>query len=83
MLNEAAFGLFGPVLFVSRSRTKEPGIKKVFGISGKGIVYSSLRSNLILVLIAILISAIVVLVTVFFHSYKASRVNPVEALRYE
>jgi putative ABC transport system permease protein len=112
----AAFGLFGLVLFVSRSRTKEIGIKKVFGSSGKAIVYSFLRSNLILViiasvisvpvtiyfmtdwlnnysykisislwvfLIAFIISAIVVLFTVFFHSYKASRVNPVEALRYE
>jgi ABC-type lipoprotein release transport system permease subunit len=30
-----------------------------------------------------LISAIVVLVTVFYHSYKASLINPVKALRYE
>ncbi len=33
----AAFGLFGLILFVSRSRTKEIGIKKVFGSSGKAI----------------------------------------------
>jgi putative ABC transport system permease protein len=112
----AAFGLFGLVLFIGRSRTKEIGIKKVFGSSGKAIIYSFLRVNLILVFIASLISvpvtlyfmtkwlnnysfkvginpwvfilafvisAFVVLATVFFHSYKASRTNPVEALRYE
>ncbi|HOX75190.1 MAG TPA: ABC transporter permease [Bacteroidales bacterium] len=112
----AAFGLFGLVLFVSKSRTKEIGIKKVFGSSGKSIIRSFLKSNLILVLISSLISipvtiyfmsrwlnnfsfrtsispwvfiisfvisALVVTATVFFHSYKASRTNPVEALRYE
>jgi putative ABC transport system permease protein len=112
----AAFGLFGLVLFVSKSRTKEIGIKKVFGSSGKAIIRSFLRSNLLLVFISSLISipvtiyfmnrwlnnfvfktsispwvfivsfvvsALVVTTTVFFHSYKASRTNPVEALRYE
>ena len=112
----AAFGLFGLVLFVSKSRTKEIGIKRVFGSSGNAIIKSFLRSNLILVLIsslisvpvtiyfmdrwlnnfsfktiispwvfivAFVVSAIVVTVTVFFHAYKASRTNPVEALRYE
>jgi len=112
----AAFGLFGLVLFVSKSRTKEIGIKKVFGSSGKAIINSFLSSNLILVLIsssisipvtiyfmnrwlnnfvfktsispwvfiiAFVVSALVVTATVFFHSYKASRTNPVEALRYE
>jgi putative ABC transport system permease protein len=112
----AAFGLFGLILFISRSRTKEIGIRKVFGSSGEAIVFSFLRGNLILVfiaslisvpvtiyfmtkwlnnfsykvtispwvfLIAFIISAFVVIATVFFHSYKASRTNPVEALRYE
>jgi len=112
----AAFGLFGLVLFVSKSRTKEIGIKKVFGSSGNAIIKSFLRSNLILVLIssltsvpvtihfmdrwldnfsfktiispwvfivAFVVSAIIVTVTVFFHAYKASSTNPVEALRYE
>jgi putative ABC transport system permease protein len=112
----AAFGLFGLVLFVGKSRTKEIGIKKVFGSSGKAIIYSFLRANLVLVfiasiisvpvtiyfmtkwlnnysykvgispwvfIIAFVISAFVVIATVFFHSYKASRTNPVEALRYE
>ncbi|MCJ7449844.1 MAG: ABC transporter permease [Bacteroidales bacterium] len=112
----AAFGLFGLVLFIGRSRTKEIGIKKVFGSSGKAIIYSFLRANIVLVfiaslisvpvtiyfmtkwlnnysyktaispwvfLIAFVISAFVVIATVFFHSYKASRTNPVKALRYE
>ena len=112
----AAFGLFGLTLFVARSRTNEIGIKKVFGSSEQAIVYSFLRSNFILVVIAELLSVpitiylmtkwlnnfsyrtnigwwvfvvamvigtIVVLSTIFFHSYKASRINPVEALRYE
>ena len=33
--------------------------------------------------VSFLVSAIVVLLTVWFHSYKASRINPVEALRNE
>lgn len=112
----AAFGLFGLTLFVAKSRTKEIGIRKVFGSSEKSIVYSFLKTNLILVSLAALISipvtlyfmgnwlkgyaskvtingwfflisfvvaAVVVVLTVVFHSYKASRINPVKALRYE
>ena len=112
----AAFGLFGLVLFIGKSRTKEIGIKKVFGSTGKAIIYSFIRSNLVMVLIAwifsipatiyfmskwlnnfsykvsirplvfiiaLVLSAFVVAATVFFHSYKASRTNPVKALRYE
>lgn len=112
----AALGLFGLTLFISRSRTKEVGIKKVFGSSEKSIVYSFLKGNFILVVLATLISIpvtvyfmsrwlnnfayhttinwwffvlaflivlFVVLSTVIFHSWRASRINPVEALRYE
>jgi len=112
----AAFGLFGLTLFIARSRTKEIGIKKVFGSSESSIVYSFLLNNALLVIVAILISVpvtlyfmtkwlnnyaykteiswivfvfsflialFVVLLTVFTHSYKASRTNPVEALRHE
>lgn len=112
----AALGLFGLVLFIGRSRTKEIGIKKVFGSEGKAIIYSFLRSNIVLVfiatvisvpltfyfmlkwlnnfafrtsispwifLIAFAVSSVVVTATVFFHSYKASRINPVDALKYE
>ena len=112
----AAFGLFGLTLFVAKNRTKEIGIKKVFGSSEQLIVFSFLRESFILVLVAALISipitiyfmtrwlndfaykadiswwiflvafviaAIVVLSTVVIHSIRASRINPVEALRYE
>jgi putative ABC transport system permease protein len=112
----SAFGLFGFTLFVAKSRTKEIGIRKVFGSSEKSIVYSFLKTNLILVSLAALISipftlyfmgswlkgyaskvtingwfflisfvvaAVVVLLTVVFHSFKASQINPVKALRYE
>jgi putative ABC transport system permease protein len=112
----AAFGLFGLTLFIARSRTKEIGIKKVYGSSVHRIVYSFMLNNFILVLLAALLSvpvtihfmtkwlnnfafktsinlwlfmisfaiaAIVVLLTVFIHSYKASHINPTEALRNE
>jgi len=112
----AAFGLFGLTLFIARSRIKEIGIKKAFGSSEQSIIYSFLRNNLILVLVAALLSvpvtlyfmtkwlnnfafktsinwwvfvisftvaALVVLFTVYFHSYKASRINPADALRHE
>jgi putative ABC transport system permease protein len=112
----AAFGLFGLTLFVSRSRIREIGIKKAFGCPEQTIVYSFLKNNLIMVLMAALLSvpvtlyfmtkwlnnfafkiqigwlifvisfgiaSVVVLLTVYIHSYKASRINPVDALRYE
>ena len=112
----ALSGLFGLTLFVSKTRTKEIGIKKIFGSSERLIIFSFLRANFTLVLLASLISipitlyvmtrwlnnytykvhfswfvfttpfvvsTIVVLFTVFIHSYKASRINPVKALRYE
>jgi len=112
----AAFGLLGLTLFIARSRTHEIGIKKVFGSSERAIVYSFLRSNILMVLIAelvsipltfyfmgkwlnnfsyrtdigwwvfliaFLIASLVVLLTVSIHSVKASRINPVDALRYE
>jgi putative ABC transport system permease protein len=112
----AAFGLFGLTLFIARTRTKEIGIRKIFGCPEHSIIYSFIRNNLILVLIAstvsvpvtlafmtrwlshfssrtkiewwifavsFLVSFFVVMLTVFFHSYRASRLNPVDALRYE
>jgi len=112
----AALGLFGLILFVAKSRTKEIGIKKVFGSTEMAIIGSFLKTNVILVVIASLLSvpvtyyfmtkwlnnfafkvsisfwvflvafavgAVVVLATVFFHSVKAARTNPVKALRYE
>jgi putative ABC transport system permease protein len=112
----AAFGLFGLTLFVGKTRTKEIGLKKVFGSSERKIVYSFLMENFVLTAIAGLISVpitiyfmskwlnnfaykviinpwifvitfiiaeVIVLFTVYFHSYKASRLNPVNALKYE
>jgi len=112
----AILGLFGLTLFVARSRTREIGIKKVFGSSEQSIIYSFMRGNFLLVLIssllsvpvtfyfitrwlsgfsyktdislwvfvaAFIIAEAVVLLTVFIQSYKASRINPVKALRYE
>ncbi len=112
----AAFGLFGLTLFIAKTRTKEIGIKKVFGSSEKTIIYSFLKENFIMVavasilaipvtyyfmnkwlsnfsykvginfwffVVAFFIALLVVLLTVLFHSFRASRINPVEALRYE
>ncbi|MBN2774116.1 MAG: FtsX-like permease family protein, partial [Prolixibacteraceae bacterium] len=112
----ASFGLFGITLFIIKSQTKKIGIKKVFGSSEDNIVFSFIGNNIIMVIIAtilsipvtiiimnhwltnfafktniawwvfaaaFLIAACVVLLTVSYHSYRASRVNPVEALRYE
>ena len=52
----AAFGLFGLTLFLARSRTREVGIKKVFGSSENAIIFSFLRENFILVSIAAFLS---------------------------
>lgn len=112
----AAIGLFGLMLFVSKTRTKEIGIKKIFGSSEKSIIYSFLKGNFVLVLssslisipvtlyimtkwlnnfsykvhiswwvfvIPFIISTLMVLSIVFIHSYKASRINPVKALKYD
>jgi len=59
----AASGLFGLTLFITRTRTKEIGIKKVFGCSEKSIIYSFLWENFVLVLIA---GSISIPVTLYF-----------------
>ena len=112
----AMFGLFGLTLFIATTRTKEIGIKRVLGSSERSIIYSMLFENMILVIIATVLSipvviyfmskwlnnysyrvtiswwvffasfvaaTIVVLSTVYFHTYKISRTNPVKALKYE
>lgn len=112
----ASFGLFGVTLYIVKSQIKEIGLKRVFGSSEKGIVFSFLRTNFVLVVMATLLSipltifvmnrwlsnfafktdiewwlfavtfvlaAVVVLLTVLYHSFRASRINPAEALRYE
>ena len=112
----ASLGLFGLTLFMAQSRIKEIGIRKVYGSSEQSIVYSFILNNIIIVIVAALLSipvtihfmtkwlsnfayktninwwifvvsfaaaATVVLLTVFINSYKASHINPVEALRNE
>ncbi len=112
----AAMGLFGLTLFLSKTRTKEIGIRKVYGSSEKQIVLSFIKNYFLLVSIAMtlsvpvtiyfmskwlsnyankteiswwifavsfVLSLVVVLTTVLYHSMKASRINPVDALRYE
>lgn len=112
----ASLGIFGLTLFIAKSRTKEIGVKKVLGSSGKTIIYSFLKENFLPVIIASVLSvpitwyfmnkwlssfsfkagisfwffiiplAVTIMVvgaTVFFHSYRATRTNPAEALRYE
>jgi len=112
----AALGLFGLTLFVAKTRTKEIGIRKVFGSTEKSIIYSFLKENFVMVVVASILSIpityyfmnkwlsnfsykvsinfwffavaffiamLVVLLTVLFHSFRASRTNPVETLRYE
>jgi putative ABC transport system permease protein len=112
----SALGLFGLTLFTARSRTKEIGIRRVFGSSENDLVYSFIKSSLIMVIaaallsvpitlyfmlkwlhnfpykvgigwwifvVAFLLAAIVVLSTVIIQSIKASRLNPVDTLRYE
>lgn len=109
-------GLFGLILFIGKSRTKEMGIKKVFGSSGTAILIYFLQTYFTLVFISSAISVpltiyymnqwlnnfasktrinwwvfgisfaittFVILLTVFIHSFKISRTNPVQALRFE
>jgi putative ABC transport system permease protein len=52
----AIFGLSGLVLYIARSRTKEIGIRKVYGSSEFSIITSFILNNLIPVLIASIIS---------------------------
>jgi len=59
----AASGLFGLTLFIARTRTKEIGIKKVFGCFENSIIYSFLWENFVLVLIA---GSISIPVTLYF-----------------
>jgi putative ABC transport system permease protein len=110
----SAVGLFGLVAYITSSRTKEIGIRKVHGASFTQIFLILARDFIVIILIAVLISmplgsiirtldpayykvpleyweygltALLVifisLFTISFHTWKAARGNPVEALRYE
>ena len=58
----AALGLLGLTLFVARTRTKEIGIRKIFGCSERSIVFSFLKKNLLFVVLA---SSVSIPVTLF------------------
>jgi putative ABC transport system permease protein len=112
----AASGLFGLTLFIARARTKEIGLKKVFGCSERKIIYAFSWNNLILTITAVLlstpvtiyfmtrwlsnfsykidisswvlvaafiISLFIVQITAFVYLHRVSRINPVNALKYE
>ncbi len=66
----AAFGLFGLTLFLSNSKRKETGIRKVFGSSENRIVYRALRENFVL---AVLGSMLAVPITTHFISQWLNR----------
>lgn len=59
----ATVGLFGLTLFIAKTRTKEIGIKRILGSSEKSIVFSFVRNNLIMVLIA---SSLSIPITFYF-----------------
>jgi putative ABC transport system permease protein len=59
----AAFGLFGLTLFIAKTRTKEIGIKKVFGSTEKSIIYSFLMENFVMVVVA---SILAIPITYYF-----------------
>ena len=52
----SALGLLGLTLFVARTRTKEIGIRKIFGCSERSIVFSFLKKNLLFVVLAASVS---------------------------
>ena len=110
----AVVGMFGLVAFTTKSRTKEIGIRKVHGASGRQVFTLLARDFIVLILIAIILSfpagigfkaidpaaykaettmweyaitgilvLMVTFLTITFHTRKASKQNPSEALRYE
>ena len=112
----SALGLLALTMFITRSRTKEIGIRKIFGSSESQIIRSFIKTNVMLVLaassvsvpvtlsimvkwlnnfsartkiswwiflISFLISFVIVILTVFLYSKKASKINPIESLKDE
>ncbi|MCF8302239.1 MAG: ABC transporter permease [Bacteroidales bacterium] len=112
----ACMGLLGLVTFTTTQKTKEIGIRKVFGASTQSLVVRLIRQfslwvmlasviaipiswwlmsnwlenfayhidlQVINFLLAVLITLVIALATVFGQSLKAANTNPVNALRYE
>ena len=70
----SCLGLFGLAAFMVGQRTKESGIRRVLGASRSYIMLILCREFLILIL---------TFLTISIQTLKATRINPVEALRYE
>lgn len=112
----ASMGLFALALFITQQRTKEVGIRKIFGSSELSISYLLARQYIKLILVSFAISGpitfygfkwiftmfpehielsswllfmvgagliLLALVTVFGQSWKVSKSNPIDTLRYE
>jgi len=112
----ACLGLFGLASYTAEIRTREIGIRKVFGAEVRSIIsmlswdftrlilianilawpiaYLFLRSWLQnfayrtnipiwIYLVAIAISMVIALLTVFFQAFRAATRNPADSLRYE
>ena len=112
----SCLGLYGLSAFTAEQRTREIGIRKVFGATTGNIVLMLNRKFSILVLIAsvlsvpvslyvmnrwlqefafritldtrmvifsVLLAFVMAWATVSFHSFKATRVNPADTLKYE
>lgn len=112
----ACLGLYGLAAFVARKKTKEIGIRKVFGANVGNIVYIltktfskwvllaniiawplayyymnkwldnfayAIQLKLWMFIGAALLALAIALLTITYHSRKAARANPVDAIRYE
>ena len=110
----ASVGLFGLILFSVKRKTKEIGVRKVYGSSVFSIftllaveIIKMIGIALFIVIplawylhdtmpsaykspltvwefaLATTILSVVSLLTIGWHIYRAARINPVDALRYE
>jgi len=78
----SCMGLFGLASFITETRTKEIGVRKVLGASSGGIVRLVTREFALWVAVAA-DALIIALLTVIQQALRAARADPVEALRYE
>jgi putative ABC transport system permease protein len=112
----ACMGLFGLSSFVSEMRTKEVGIRKVFGSDVSGIVGLMLKNYLALAAVSVvlasaiswyfasnwlegfvhrtsinwvsfvlagLLTMLITVITVSYHTIRSANANPAESLRNE
>jgi len=109
-------GLFGLSLYTAQLKTKEIGVRKVFGATSTNIVIHVFKEYLLLIFIAlvivipilfwgimlwlnnfpvrmsitiwlfvipVIVVLVITMISVASHTYKASRLNPVDSLKYE